>query len=60
MCTLLSRNNATNPHLVIPDFFTDGKYHHLIITHNGLVIEFYIDIITTIYMSNLTLGFALF
>ena len=60
MRTPMSGNNGTNPQLVIPNFFADGKNHHLIITYNGSIIKFYIDKISNIYIFNFIPGFAIF
>lgn len=58
--TPLTGENGTNPQMMIPDVFVDTDFHHLIITYDGSVLQFYVDQLSRLYSVDLKSGLSLF
>ncbi|NEP11015.1 MAG: VanZ family protein, partial [Symploca sp. SIO2C1] len=58
--TPLTGENGTKPSMVIPDVFVDTDFHHLIITYDGSVLQFYVDQLNRLYSADLKSALSLF
>jgi glycopeptide antibiotics resistance protein len=58
--TPITGENGINPQMMIPDVFVDTDFHHLIITYDGSVIQFYVDQLSRLYSVDLKSGVSLF
>lgn len=41
--TSVTGEHGTKPEIIVPNFFTDTEFHHLIITYDRSILRFYID-----------------
>ncbi|NET57874.1 MAG: hypothetical protein F6K47_17470 [Symploca sp. SIO2E6] len=57
--TPLMGENGTMPPLVVPQVFVDTDFHHLIITYDGSVLQFYLDQISRLSSVDLKSGLFL-
>jgi glycopeptide antibiotics resistance protein len=52
--TPVTTEDGTNPHLVIPGVFTNGKSHRIVVTYSNLVLKLYIDNLKNFYYLEFT------
>jgi|GEM_PF-539332 len=58
--TPLTGENGTIPPMVLSDVFVDTDFHHLIITYDGSVLQFYLDQLNRLYSIDLKSGLSWF
>ena len=58
--TPFTGENGVNPQLVIPNFFTDTRPRHIVITYDGTTVRFYLDDPKNIYYIELSPAVAFY